>query len=118
MELKDEKRPIRRNAEIRVKVDPEMEEALSTIAKARGLPPATLAAVVIGEYVEAFRTRRELQRETLMSMIASPSLAESMERVMAQTAAAMMTPENLALMSSQVDEASGGSAVVAQGKGS
>lgn len=84
MNMTEERRPIRRNAEIRVKVDPEMELAIADIAKSRGLPPATLAAVVLGEYVEAYRSRMALQTQAFMTLINSQSLNEAMERGMVE----------------------------------
>jgi len=88
------KRPIRRNAEIRVKVDPEMEMALADIAKARGLPPATLAAVVIGEYVEKYQSNARLQREAMAVMFNSQALSDAMEKSMqAGLMQSLMNPE-------------------------
>lgn len=52
----------RRSVEVRVKLSPVLSERFSAIAERRGLPPATLAAVALGEYVEAQETRLQLQR--------------------------------------------------------
>jgi hypothetical protein len=58
----------RRSVEIRVKLSPVLAEELSSIASSRGLLPATLAAVALGEYVEKCRQNAHLTKMIAIDM--------------------------------------------------
>lgn len=50
---------IRRTVPLRVKLAPDMAARLDSIARPRGVTSATLAALIVGEYVE--RAEREVR---------------------------------------------------------
>lgn len=52
----------RRSVEVRVKLSQGLSDEFSAIAEARGLLPATLAAAVLGEYVERHRQQASIVR--------------------------------------------------------
>lgn len=52
----------RRSVEVRVKLAPALADEFSLIAEGRGLLPATLAAVALGEYVEKHRQNVAMAR--------------------------------------------------------
>jgi predicted transcriptional regulator len=60
------KEHIRRTVPLRVKLSPDVATRLDTIARPRGLTPATLGALAVGEYVE--RYERLQQVETLTAL--------------------------------------------------
>lgn len=64
----------RRTEEVRVKLAPSMAAEFGEIAAARGLLPATLAAVALGEYVEKYRQNAQLQR--MVALDASKRMSE------------------------------------------
>lgn len=90
----------RRSVEVRVKLSPSLAERFSSIAERRGLAPATLAAVALGEYVEAQDQRLQLQRMSVVdvSRRLSDSLSdpEQLVRLMQQF---MSDPAAMALLS-------------------
>jgi predicted transcriptional regulator len=53
------KQHIRRTVPLRVKLAPDMAARLKSIAEPRGVTSATLAALIVGEYVE--RAEREVR---------------------------------------------------------
>lgn len=53
------KQHIRRTVPLRVKLSPDMAARLDSIARPRGVTSATLAALIVGEYVE--RAEREVR---------------------------------------------------------
>lgn len=69
-----EKSVARRTEELRVKLAPALSAEFSEIAKARGLLPATLAAVALGEYVEKYRQNLQIQR--MVAVDASKRMSE------------------------------------------
>lgn len=72
----------RRVAEVRVKLQPEMLAAFDAIARRRGLPAATLACVVIGEYVDKQAEAHQLQMMAAKEMSAGLlGLLESSGRI-------------------------------------
>ena len=50
----------RRTEELRVKLAPSLAAEFSAIAQGRGVLPATLAALALGEYVEKYRRDQQL----------------------------------------------------------
>lgn len=64
----------RRTEEVRVKLAPALASEFSEIAKARGLLPATLAAVALGEYVEKYRQNAQIAR--MVAIDASKRMSE------------------------------------------
>lgn len=64
----DEVTDRRRSVEVRVKLSPALAEEFSVIAAGRGLLPATLAAVVVGEFVEKYRQNAQLQKMVAIDM--------------------------------------------------
>ncbi len=52
----------RRSVEVRVKLSPALADAFNSIAEARGLLPATLAACALGEYVERHQQQASVSR--------------------------------------------------------
>lgn len=84
----------RRTTEVRVKLSPEIAEAFSGYAGQLGVLPATLAALVVGEYVDK---RSESARLTRLALLdASKRAAESFTPealVAAQARLAMEQPE-------------------------
>ena len=64
----------RRTEEVRVKLAPALASEFSEIAKARGLLPATLAAVALGEYVEKYRQNAQIAR--MVAVDASKRMSE------------------------------------------
>lgn len=65
----------RRSEEVRVKLAPAILAEFSAIAEGRGLLPATLAAVALGEYVERYRRDGQLAR--MMVLDASKRMVDS-----------------------------------------
>ena len=57
-----EKSVARRTEELRVKLAPALSAEFSAIAQGRGVLPATLAALALGEYVEKYRRDQQLVR--------------------------------------------------------
>lgn len=55
-------RPIRRTDEVRVKLHPEVSAEFRDLAEERGLPSATLAAAILGEWLVAQRTKRKIEQ--------------------------------------------------------
>ena len=55
-----EKSAARRTEELRVKLAPSLSAEFSAIAQGRGVLPATLAALALGEYVEKYRRDQQL----------------------------------------------------------
>ena len=105
----------RRTEEVRVKLAPAMASEFGEIAKARGLLPATLAAVALGEYVEKYRQNAQLQR--MVALDASKRMAglisdgEALGKAIAQ---AMSNPELTALFSDAEGRADGCTCVITQ----
>jgi len=64
----DEVADRRRSVEVRVKLSPALAEEFGVIAAGRGLLPATLAAVVVGEFVEKYRQNAQLQKMVAIDM--------------------------------------------------
>ena len=58
----------RRSEEIRVKLSPALAQEFAVIAAGKGLLPATLAAVALGEYCEKWRQQLQLQRMVAVDM--------------------------------------------------
>lgn len=58
----------RRSEELRVKLVPDLAAEFASIASSRGLLPATLAAVALGEYVERYRRETSVQRMVALDM--------------------------------------------------
>lgn len=50
-----------RNAEVRVKLEPSVADRLNDAARAKGMLPATLAAFVVGDYLEKRDKEARLQ---------------------------------------------------------
>lgn len=84
----------RRTEEVRVKLAPALAAEFGEIAKARGLLPATLAAVALGEYVEKYRQNASIAR--MVAMDASKRMSEvafSEEAIGRAIAQALGNPE-------------------------
>lgn len=99
----------RRSEEVRVKLSPALSAEFSAIAEGRGLLPATLAAVALGEYVEQWRLKVQLQR--MVALDTSKRLADVMgdeEKIGKAVAFALGDPQVLEMLSqSQRLEAEG-----------
>lgn len=80
----------RRVAEVRVKLQPEMAARLDEIAKRRGVPSATLAALVIGEYVERYDQHQRYQQ---MAVVESARLMVKDFMPQMEKALDQMSPE-------------------------
>lgn len=97
----------RRSEEVRVKLSPALAAELAGIAEARGLLPATLAAVALGEYVEKYRQNLQIQR--MVAIDASKRMSEMAldeEKLGKAIAEALGNPDLLAVMAgSTVPEA-------------
>ena len=83
-----EKSVARRTEELRVKLAPALSAEFSAIAQGRGVLPATLAALALGEYVERYRRDRHLVQlvaldtsKRMSASFASGQFAESMAKV-------------------------------------
>ena len=61
-----EKSVARRTEELRVKLAPALSAEFSAIAQGRGVLPATLAALALGEYVEKYRRDQQIVRLVAM----------------------------------------------------
>lgn len=86
----------KRSVEVRVKLAPGLADEFGAIAGGKGLLPATLAAVALGEYVEKYRQNAQLQRMVAVDM--SKRMAESSlnEEVLGKAIAdAMSNPDLL-----------------------
>ena len=57
-----------RIAEVRVKLQPELLQQFDVVAQRRGVPAATLAALVIGEFVEKQGENTKLQHMVALDM--------------------------------------------------
>lgn len=71
-----EKSVARRTEELRVKLAPSLSAEFSAIAQGRGVLPATLAALALGEYVEKHRRDQQLAR--LVALDTSKRMSDSM----------------------------------------
>ena len=71
-----EKSVARRTEELRVKLAPSLAAEFSAIAQGRGVLPATLAALALGEYVEKHRRDQQLAR--LVALDTSKRMSDSM----------------------------------------
>lgn len=58
-----------RTREVRVKLQPDMLTAFEEISRRRGVAPATLAAVIIGEYIERNELNQQYQRGAIESVV-------------------------------------------------
>lgn len=101
----------RRSEEVRVKLSPALATEFASIAEGRGLLPATLAAVALGEYVEQWRLKVQLQR--MVALDTSKRLAEVMgdeEKIGKAVAIALGDPQLMGMLSQQPEaEGAGGS---------
>lgn len=89
----------RRTVEVRLKLAPALAEEFASIAESRGLLPATLGAVVVGEYVEAQRQKAVLQRLTVEDMSRRMSEFSFNEELLGKAIAeAMQSPELFKLL--------------------
>lgn len=89
----------RRSEEVRVKLSPALATEFAAIAEGRGLLPATLAAVALGEYVEQWRMKVRLQR--MVAIDCSKRMADTMfneEKIGEAIAAALNNPELVGLI--------------------
>lgn len=92
----------RRSEEVRVKLAPALAAEFSAIAAGKGLLPATLAAVALGEYCEKYRQQIQLQR--MVAVDASKRMAamaldgDALGKAMAQV---LTNPELMALIGQQ-----------------
>lgn len=89
----------RRSVEVRVKLSQALSDEFAAIAEGRGLLPATLAAVALGEYVERHRQQASISR--MVALDASKRMSalftdgEQMGKVIA---AALAEPSVLAML--------------------
>lgn len=89
----------RRTVELRLKLAPTIAEEFGVVAESRGLVPATLAAVVLGEYLEAQRQKLQVQRMVAVDMSKRMSDFSFNEELLGKAIAeAMQNPELLKLM--------------------
>jgi hypothetical protein len=90
----------RRTVELRLKLAPAIAEEFASVAESRGLVPATLAAVVVGEYLEAQRQKAQVQRMVAVDMSKRMTEFTFNEELLGKAIAeAMQNPELLKLMS-------------------
>lgn len=54
-----------RSVEVRLKLSPEIHSDLSALATRRGLLPASLAAVIVGEYLDKYMEQKQLMSSAL-----------------------------------------------------
>lgn len=95
----------RRSVEVRVKLSPALADAFSSIAEARGLLPATLAACALGEYVERYEQQASIAR--MVALDTSKRMADVFtdeEKLGKLISSAMAHPEVVKLLSSKVTE--------------
>lgn len=89
----------RRSVEVRVKLSQSLSDEFASIAEGRGLLPATLAAVALGEYVERHRQQASITR--MVALDASKRMSalftdgDQMGKVVA---AALAEPSVLAML--------------------
>ena len=88
-----EKSAARRTEELRIKLAPSLSVEFSAIAQGRGVLPATLAALALGEYVEKYRRDQQLIKlvaidssKRIHDAFASGQFAESMTKVLGDPA--------------------------------
>jgi hypothetical protein len=92
----------RRSVEVRVKLSPALADEFAGIAAGRGLLPATLAAVALGEYVEKYRRDVQLQRMVAVDMSKRMSEASMSEEALTKAIeAAMANPDVLKAITDQ-----------------
>lgn len=90
----------RRSVEVRVKLSPGLSDEFSSIAEARGLLPATLAAAALGEYVERHRQQASISR--MVALDASKRMADTFAdpaNMAKLVTAALADPSVVALLS-------------------
>ena len=92
----------RRSEEVRVKLSPVLAQEFAAIAEGKGLLPATLAAVALGEYCEKYRQQLQLQRmvavDTSKRMADLAMDGDALGKAMGQL---MGNPEIMALLHQQ-----------------
>lgn len=81
----------KRTVEVRLKLSPGIAETFAAIAEVRGLLPATLAAVVVGEFIEKHAFNAELQR--MASMDIAKRFAETIDEDKLAASLAHVNPE-------------------------
>ena len=89
----------RRSVEVRVKLSQALSDEFAAIAEGRGLLPATLAAVALGEYVERHRQQASISR--MVALDASKRMADvftDADKVGRLMAAALSDPSVVALI--------------------
>lgn len=91
-----------RVAEVRVKLQPELLQQFDQIAQRRGVPAATLAALVIGEYVEKQGEAASLQR--LVALDTSKRISDKFSEEDLLKGFSAMDPEVLRTMFSAFAE--------------
>lgn len=97
----------KRTVEVRLKLSPTLAEKFSLLAEQRGLLPATLAAVVIGEYLEKKDENTALQGK--VALHASSLMASSFtDEKMASIIKLMMSDPELLKLMAQAEEGSAG----------
>lgn len=102
-----------RIAEVRVKLQPELLQQFDVVAQRRGVPAATLAALVIGEFVEKQGENTKLQQMVVLDM--SKRLSASFDEAKMASAMNHMDPAVLKsfgdlLSSADAQEVSAGKA--------
>jgi predicted transcriptional regulator len=55
------KEHVRRTVPLRIKLSPDVATRLDAIARPRGLTPATLGALAVGEYVERYEWLQQVE---------------------------------------------------------
>ena len=94
-----EKSVARRTEELRVKLAPSLSAEFSAIAQGRGVLPATLAALALGEYVEKYRQNLQVSRMVAIDMSKRMSeLALSEEAIGKAMAQALAIPELVGIL--------------------
>lgn len=85
----------RRTTEIRVKLAPSMAEQFDLVAANRGMLPASLAALVLGEYLENLQEKRRLNTLTVAAMSKEIVNAFTPEKLVATVKLVMADPDLL-----------------------
>jgi hypothetical protein len=99
----------RRTVELRLKLAPTIAEEFGAVAESRGLVPATLAAVVLGEYLESQRQKLQVQRMVAVDMGKRMSEFSFNEELLGKAIAeAMQNPELLKLFAGSTDGSGAG----------
>lgn len=96
-----------RNIEVRLKLSPEMHTNLCALAARRGLLPASLGAVIVGEYFDKYHEGKEVMSTVIQQQMRGLSSLFDGDALAALMATPLAREMGQQLMASQQEEVYG-----------